>query len=141
MLEKPLFKEALWLLIIIFVINKIGLFYGLYLPRSPIPEFDLLPHFLAGICLTLGFLWFYFYSGFFEPANRRRRNFIMISVLAVIFIGVSWEIFELITGVVSVSGLDYYHDTTLDLVFDFLGGVAACIYAINIEKKRTADVH
>jgi len=102
-------------------------------------EFDSLVHFLGGSTLSVFFLWLYFFSGFFNPQNRNLARFLIISILGSMFVAVSWEIFELFLGEAEINKVGYPFDTTMDLIMDLLGILAACLYSfireLGIRKK------
>lgn len=126
MIRKPLFRELFYLLFVVAVLNLLAIKFYLYWSLS---EFDSLVHFLGGAWVAMLFLWLYFYSGFFAPPNRKLKNFLLISILSVIFVGILWEMFELFVGATDVSDLEYPFDTSLDIVMDTLGAISACLYA------------
>ena len=70
----------------------------------------------------------------FKPLDREYKNFFLISIFGIIFVGFSWEIFELLIGVISVDSPQYGYDTFLDLSFGILGAIVACIYTYNKER-------
>lgn len=94
-----------------------------------IHEFDSFMHFLGGAWIALFTLWLYFFSGIFEPTSRRGLNFLLVSLLSLIIIGVFWEAFELFFGITSTATREYIPDTVLDLIMDTLGALVACMYA------------
>lgn len=114
------------LLVIVWVLNYVAGIYHLY---WSVYEFDSLVHFLAGASVSLFFLWFYFYSGFFNSQKKNLTKFLLISILGAMFIAVSWEIFELLLGEALVQKSEYAYDTSLDLIMVFLGTMVGCFYA------------
>jgi hypothetical protein len=133
MLKKPLFKEMLALFFIVGALHLIASIYHLY---WSIYEFDSVVHFFGGAALSTFFLWFYFFSDFFNPQKRSLTQFLIVSTMGAMFIGISWEIFEIIFKQTMVQKLDYSYDTTMDLMMDFLGAVVACFYAYIEEYNR-----
>jgi len=132
MFSKPIFKLAFGFLCITYILYEIGFYFNLYTSTN---EFDSLVHFVAGITVSLSVLWFYFYSGFFSPTNRKYTNFFLISISGIIFMAFSWESFELVGGIMKVSMPWYFYDTTLDITFGILGAIVGCIYVFNQERK------
>lgn len=114
------------MLIFIGILHALAIMFYLYWQWG---EFDSFMHFLGGLCVSLAFTWFYFYSGLFVPKNRQLSNFLLISSLSLIFVGVTWEIFELLAKLTFVHWRDYFSDTSLDLVMDFLGSMVGAFYA------------
>lgn len=133
MLKKPLSIETLLLLASTGVLNQIAVNYNLYWQTS---EFDSLVHFFGGATASLFFLWLYFFSGFFNSQRRSFGRFLQISLLGTVFIAVSWEVFELLLGEASIVGSKYPFDTTMDLIMDLLGALAACLYGFLKEMKK-----
>ena len=113
-------------LVITGTLNYIATIYNLY---WSLKEFDSVVHFCGGVFVSLFFLWFYFYSGFFKPVKKNLARFLTISILGTMFISISWEVYELILGEAMMQKSAYPFDTTLDLIMDFLGASAACLYA------------
>ena len=101
-------------------------------------ELDSLVHFLAGLSWGLLFLWFYFFSGFFLPQKRSFFQFLILALVGILFIAVSWEIYELLLGEAVFNKLQYPFDTTLDFIMDFLGALVACLYGYLREMKSEA---
>ncbi len=125
MLKKPLFLEMLILFAVVAGLHIVANIYHLY---WSIYEFDSVVHFFAGAAISLFFLWFYFFSDFFSPPKRNLTNFLLVSLIGAMFVGFSWEIYELIFRQTMVSKIDYPYDTMMDLIMDLLGAVAACFY-------------
>jgi hypothetical protein len=126
MLKKPLFLEMLLLFAIVVVLDGLARVYHLY---WSVYEFDSSVHFVAGAALALFFSWFYFFSEFFDSKKRSLKKFLLIAILGAMFVGVSWEAYEIIFKQTMVSKLDYPYDTTMDLLMDLLGAIAGCFYA------------
>lgn len=87
--------------------------------------YDIIVHFLGGMFVGLLIFWLRFFSEYFGiqkiPSEGRVFWFMVLATLA---IGVGWEVFERVLGVTSsIEG--YYLDTTLDVVFDFIGSIVA----------------
>jgi len=125
-MTKPLFKEFIILLILVAGLHLLAIYFDLYWTVS---KFDSMMHFLGGASVVLGILWLYFFSGFFNPQKRQIWQFLSVSFLGLVFVSVSWEVYELMAGVTFVSGQEYPFDTSLDFSMDLLGGATACLYA------------
>jgi hypothetical protein len=126
MLKKPLFVEIIVLFLVVLVLHIVATIYHLY---WSIYEFDSLVHFIAGAALALFFIWLYFFSGYFNSQKRDLTKFLVIAVLGTLFVGFSWESYELIFKQTMVSKVDYPYDLMMDLIMDFLGAIAGCFYA------------
>lgn len=123
--KKPLFWETFGLLMLVGVLNYFATRYHLY---WSVYEFDSLVHFLGGATLSVFFLWLYFFSGFFNPAKRSLTRFLLISIVGAMFVAVCWEIYELLLGEAAMNKAAYPYDTSMDIIMDTLGMVAACFY-------------
>ena len=135
MLKKPLFLETFILFALVGVLNYFAIEFHLYWTVS---EFDSVVHFLGGATASIFFLWLYFYSGLFNPLQRRLARFLFVALFGAMSIAVLWEIFELMLGEAAANKSQYPFDTTLDFIMDFLGALAACFYGFLKETKSQA---
>ena len=135
MSKKPLFWEMFLFVLCMGVLNAIAMHFFLYWKLN---EFDSLVHFSGGAAVSATILWLYFYSPFFKPVNRGLKSFILVSVLGIIAVGFIWEIFEIVIDATSVTDPKYSYDTTLDIIMDTLGALAACLYGYlrELESKK-----
>ena len=87
--------------------------------------YDIILHFLGGVFVGLLVLWLQFLSGYFgTPALPSSRKVFSVMLVAVLAVGVGWEVFERLLGHTwSVEG--YWLDTSVDVVLDLLGSVVA----------------
>lgn len=93
--------------------------------------FDVLMHFLGGVFVAALFIWAY---TFFLKNNPKP----VFSLLAVFVVGVTWEIFELTTGLMDPSLEGYTFDTITDIVLDMLGsGLVA--YLLLVRPSQTKN--
>lgn len=83
--------------------------------------FDILMHTLGGFAGTLFILWF------ISPVTGFRSAF--IAILALLAIGVVWEIFEYVYDIAVIG--NYWQDTIGDLISDVVGAILACLYAMS----------
>lgn len=91
--------------------------------------FDLLVHFLAGALSSFFFIWIF--------RNKIREIFPTTPFLSAVFtlmVGLIWELFEYKTGL-TFSSSSYTLDTSLDILFTFLGGLCAVIYYLSNRSK------
>lgn len=130
MFRQKIFKEFCVLALVVGILNFLALDQDLYWRWL---WFDSLMHFLGGALVASFFLWLYFFSGFLAPEERELKSFAKISLLAIVLVGVSWEIYELLLGESRLHGEEYISDTTLDIVMDLLGALVACLYAYSKE--------
>ncbi len=107
------------------VINEIALYFHLFFQLW---WFDAVLHFLGGVWVAFAALWVYFFSDYIKKRQYDSLTTFAVPILAVFFIGLLWELFEVIIGTpVAVTS----YDTVKDLIMDTLGGFAAHAYFIN----------
>ena len=70
---------------------------------------------------------------FLNPHDRSRPVFVKV-VLAILVLGVVWEIFEYVNDLI-ILGQNYAFDTTKDLVLDLVGATVA--YFITLPSQRS----
>jgi hypothetical protein len=90
-------------------------------------------HFWSGFWVSLFFLYVFYDRDIFS------EKFSAV-ILCVLFIGVSWEIFEFVVNNNIGKELFSFSDTFADLIFDLLGGIAAIFFfskKIMIDKENT----
>lgn len=82
---------------------------------------DILMHFLGGLFLGVGILW---WIRFEVPLRMRARvPLLMAAFVFVLSVGGAWEVFERVFG--AYNATHYVLDTALDLVVDGVGALAA----------------
>jgi len=87
--------------------------------------FDILMHFLGGA--LIGLIVISFIQRLHNGKEVLNKRLLSISViLAVVAIGLSWELWELFVGFTDV--LSDRTDTIIDLIMDLIGGTSAIIY-------------
>ena len=79
--------------------------------------FDIPMHFLGGLCVALGFA----ILPYFRVTLPERYTTFLAYVAVVLIVGLSWEVFEIASG---VNVIDEYFvgDTILDIIMDLFGG-------------------
>lgn len=134
--SKKFFKEFFVSAILLAALHFLAVMKDLY---WRVNEFDSLMHFLGGAMVGLFFVFLFYSSGLFRPSEETIFGFLGMALLGIAFVGVAWEIFEVLTGTMFVSSLDYASDTTVDFVMDTLGSIAASLYCfakiVSSEKK------
>ncbi|MDP3735519.1 MAG: hypothetical protein Q8R39_03780 [bacterium] len=91
---------------------------------------DLLMHFLGGVIVALLVRW----------GSERVwgvRFSLATVILAVLFVGIAWEVFEYALGLIEVPRDVYIKDTAVDLILDMLG---AALVALCRRNCKTSDV-
>lgn len=87
---------------------------------------DSVMHFAGGLWIGLGAILCFFTSGIVCLPRRDLRVVSVVTLAAVLVIGLGWEVHELWVGL--ADPVADRLDTAADLVFDFLGGLAALGY-------------
>ncbi len=80
-------------------------------------------HFLGGLWLGLALIWVF-------PAQKISFNFILKVIFGVLFIGASWEVFEILVNNLTIQNSFNELDTVSDICFDLAGGFFALFYSI-----------
>lgn len=123
--RKRLFKILAYLIVLIFLVNYVAV--KLYWYNS-IWYFDMIMHFLGG--LWVGLISLYFFSS--------KTPYLKI-LLFVLFIGLGWEIFELLFNNIIAQNPFNALDTISDIFFDLSGGLCAILYVWKkLQKKISA---
>ncbi len=127
--RKIVLKHLVILMFFMFIADILaGSFFWYY----TIFWFDMIMHFLGGFWVGLFFIWFFSIVGLPAPKwvkdLNSSRKLIFKTILFVLFIGISWEVFEII--VKNHIGQEPFSilDTTSDIFFDLSGGVSAILY-------------
>jgi ABC-type multidrug transport system fused ATPase/permease subunit len=133
MKKYPLLYIAFGLMIILGALHFLAITFYFY---WTLWWFDNLMHLLAGFSGGLITIWFLFDSDlFFKRFPTTFESFLYV-IIAVLIVGVAWEIFEYvnkITGTESVE--EYISDTIHDLMADALGAISASF----VWTKRSID--
>ncbi len=122
MIEKHrLFLRAVSILVLVYFLNYLAeIFYF----HWTVWWYDVILHHLGGACAGTAFLYFYF--NFLIISKFEKLKAIKLTFIFVLFVGVVWEIYELLHGDTSFSdGIYYYRDTVSDLIADSNGGFFA----------------
>lgn len=93
-------------------------------------------HFLGGIFVGLMSLWFFFESGYIR-VDKSIQNIVIIAGGAFVFIGVGWEVFEVLAGIPIEE--NYVSDTITDLGMGFLGTSTAVFIFIKLFLSKEKD--
>ncbi|MFA5778111.1 MAG: hypothetical protein WC870_01300 [Candidatus Paceibacterota bacterium] len=116
--RKKLLRHLLYIILFIFVANFAANKFFWY---SSVWYLDMIMHFLGGFWLGLAFLWFLL---------EENLSFALILkiILGVLFVGILWEIFELLFNNIVAQNPFNILDTSSDLFFDISGGLCAILY-------------
>lgn len=120
--RKQLFKNLSFFIISLFVLNLLALKFYWYFS---IWYFDMPMHFLGGFCAGLLLMWFFSLK---KEILEIDFNLILKIIFGVLFIGISWEIFEILFNNIIAQNSFNILDTTSDVFFDLAGGVFAIFY-------------
>ena len=88
---------------------------------------DIVMHFLGGLLIASGVLWWLHFE--IPVGLRSQVPKFLTALLAIIVVGVAWEVFEYVTGM--YNAVNYTLDVTLDLVTN-VGGM---LFAYLLFKK------
>jgi len=91
--------------------------------------FDILMHFLAGLCVSLFSLWLFYFSPLAREAPKNKKAVLFVSLGAVLILGLFWEVFELFIWH-TYDEPNFVADTLGDIVLDILGGFVAYRYFV-----------
>lgn len=91
------------------------------------PWFDLLTHFLGGVCVGLGVLWFFFGSKYSKEYVWTPRKGVAFVLVGIAVVGLAWEAYEVVTHLLFSVPFEkgYVLDSSIDLVMDTLGALTA----------------
>jgi CDP-diglyceride synthetase len=125
--RKNLAGSLICLIFLIFIANFLANKFYWY---SSIWYFDMIMHFLGGFWVGLAGVYL------FQPKEVSFNSVINI-LLFVFFIGVGWEVFEmLVNDVIVKNSLDFI-DIASDIFFDLSGGLCAILYLWKkLQKKQ-----
>ncbi|MDO8521618.1 MAG: hypothetical protein Q7S52_05885 [bacterium] len=105
---------------VVYLLDYFGNVAELYQPTYFF-GYDKVVHFMAGaFCGTFG-LWLFQPSG----ATKEWRYAFMTVALFAFWIGLGWEVYEVICNQPDLSSLLYWGDTVGDMITDVLGGIVA----------------
>lgn len=118
--HKTFFISLFCLALLLSFLNEVGIRFDLYWRYD---WYDMLPHFVAGMCLGLTVLAGYQYL---VPNWQSHETQMAMSLFTgALIVGVAWEFLELYTHVEMAQQIGYLPDTLQDLTLDMLG--ALCI--------------
>ncbi len=130
--KRELFRTSFVLLVVVAFLFFVG--EAFYL-RWTFWWFDVVLHFLGGLCVAMGGLstWLYLSSS----TNISNTKLTLVGLLWALAIGIIWEIFEVHFGITFLSdGIAYVRDTASDLIMDICGGIFGVLYAVRLNKQN-----
>ncbi len=116
--RRKLFKRLTLLILLIFIANLFANTFYLY---SSIWYFDIIMHFSGGFFLGLLALYL------FKPEVLNTSSVFKV-LLLVFFIGVSWEVYEIVVDALLSKNVFDFFDSSSDVFFDLAGGASAIFY-------------
>jgi hypothetical protein len=136
--RKKLLKHLVVLMFFIFITDLLARHFYWYFS---IWYFDMIMHFLSGLWVGLFFLWFFHRQDLSEGADLGLERgsaiaLIVKTLLFVIMIGGSWEVFEFFVN--NHIGREAFNarDTISDIFFDLAGGAIAVLYFLRMIMSR-----
>lgn len=115
----PIFVFSSLTAILNFIATKLYLYWAIFWFDSP-------THFMGGFISSL-----IFWSAVLYLNNENiKSNPRIYTILAVLFIGIAWEIFELFFRLTSLYSHEFFIDTFSDIIFDIFGGLFAYYYLV-----------
>lgn len=123
-MKRVLLAEIFFIGISVAVLHKMALSLSLY---WSIVWFDIMMHFLGGALISLITLFFIYDSKFFNFSIKKPIIIFSAAIGMTLIIGLSWELWELYMGFADI--FEDRFDTTLDLIMDTLGAIAAYLYS------------
>ena len=91
-------------------------------------------HILGGFWISITALLISIKFNHIDTIVGHKSRAFKIVVISVIIIGVSWEIFEILSGFTSIKEGGYLNSLMNDLISNFIGGLVAYFYFI--KRKR-----
>ncbi|OGI71124.1 hypothetical protein A3B84_02825 [Candidatus Nomurabacteria bacterium RIFCSPHIGHO2_02_FULL_35_13] len=117
--RKLLIRLVLFIFLI-FLLNYLAMKFYWY---SSIWYLDMPMHFLGGVWLGLAYIYV------FLPTDDSLKSIFKI-FFAVLFVGIGWEVFEILIDIFITGDSFIFLDTSSDIFFDFAGGAFAILYFI-----------
>ena len=137
MAQKRFFIVSLITIFIIAVLHYLAFKYYWYWNFS---WFHLIMHLLGGFWFTLTTFWFLIRLNYVNTIVKHKRRFFVIMIVSVVVVGLSWEIFEILSGFTSIKESGYLNSLMNDLVSNFIGGFVAYFYFIKRKRCETGVI-
>jgi hypothetical protein len=133
MFKQKIFIASFIVLILVAVLNYLGSIFNLYWVYR---WYDIPMHILGGLWVALFSLSiFAYFCKNISIVNYRKKVFGIVFII-LLFITISWEIFELWGGITFLGDRGYWIDSSADILNAYLGGTIACLLFI---KKRKCN--
>jgi hypothetical protein len=131
--------SSFFVLVVVSVLNYLGgQFYWYWIHKW----FDIPVHMLGGVWIGFTTLWLLAKFMNLKVMKVFRMKALGIVIFAIFFVGISWEIFELLGGITNMADSAYWPDTVGDIINDFIGGMLAYFVFIKTKKpeKEIANI-
>lgn len=121
MFKQKIFIYSFIVLVIVAIANHLGAQFNLYYIY---PWYDIPMHMLGGLWVSLFTIFLYtnFYNNSLD--TNYPKKILKVVLISLLFMTVSWEIFELIGKITFLSeGKLYWIDVIKDIIDGFIGGI------------------
>ncbi|HTE48724.1 MAG TPA: hypothetical protein VK675_02365 [Candidatus Paceibacterota bacterium] len=116
--SKKLVKRLIYLILFILIVNFFANEFSWY---YLVWNLDMIMHFQGGIWAGLAIIYLF-------PPKAYSIDSVLKILLAVFFIGVGWEVFEILVNETIARNPFNSLDTMSDIFFDLSGGATAVLY-------------
>lgn len=133
MFKQKIFITSFLVLVIVAIFHYIGIKYYLY---WTVKWYDIPMHILGGLWVSL--LSLSIYAHFYGNASiiNYRRKVFKVVFLVLLFVTVSWEVFELIGKITFLNDKGYWLDTFKDIFDGYIGGMIGYFFFIRNKKCK-----
>jgi len=131
MVQRKFFIISLITIFVIAILHYLAFKYFWY---WKIGWFHLFMHFLGGFWLSITALWISIRFKHIDTIIRCKIRAFVIMIVSVVVVGLSWELFEILSGFTSIKEGGYLNSLMNDLISNFIGGLVAYFYFI--KRKR-----
>ena len=98
--------------------------------------YDVIMHVVSGACVAMAF--FAVSGRYFDV---RKTNTVLLGFVAVLVVGVVWEVFEVIVGYTFASdGVFYWNVTISDMFADVSGGLFGTLYSFRFFESNNDKI-
>jgi hypothetical protein len=133
MVKKRLLLISLVTILIIFVLHYFAFKYSWY---WNLRWFHIMMHLLGGFWITITAFWVSVRFNHIDTIVRYKERAFVIMVISVFIIGISWEAFELLSGMTSIHDFEYLNGFWDDLAGNFIGGIFGFFYFLKKKKCK-----
>jgi len=131
MVQRKFFIISLITIFVIAILHYLAFKYFWY---WNLEWFHILMHILGGFWISITALLISIKFNHIDTIVGHKSRAFKIVVISLIIIGISWELFEILSGFTSIKESGYLDGLMNDLVSNFIGGLVAYFYFI--KRKR-----